>query len=233
MKEIMEISVMATIERAIDPLIPEAKLERQEFLRRFEAMPDVKNAELIGGIVYMPSPVSRDHGVRDNRLSTWLGVYAAFTPGCEAADNSTWLMADDAPQPDTDLRIRPEYGGASTMQGRYVAGAPELLAEISTSSGDIELGEKMELYRSAGVREYMVLLVPLGELRWYQLVEDLYHLLPVSADGVIRSHAFPGLWLDVESLLDGNMSRVLEVLQQGLQSSEHAAFVGHLGQRHS
>jgi hypothetical protein len=74
MRGVLEVSVMATIERAIDPLVPGAKLERQEFLRRFEAMPHVKNAELIGGIVYMPSPVSRDHGVRDNRISTWLGV---------------------------------------------------------------------------------------------------------------------------------------------------------------
>jgi Uma2 family endonuclease len=170
---------MATVEQSIGSLVPGERLAREEFLRRFEAMPHVKNAELIGGIVYMPSPVSRDHGIRDNRLSTWLGVYAAFTPGCEAADNSTWLMLDDAPQPDSDLRILPNYGGASTLQGRYAAGAPELLVEVGVSSGDTDLGEKMELYRAAGVREYLVLLVAPRELRWYQLVAGNYQLMPV------------------------------------------------------
>ena len=86
---------MATIERTIDPLVPGARLERQEFLRRFEAMPHLKNAELIGGIVYMPSRVSRDHGVRDNRLSTWLGVYAAvlsvLQQGLQSAEHATFV----------------------------------------------------------------------------------------------------------------------------------------------
>jgi Uma2 family endonuclease len=221
---------MATVEQSIGPLVPGERLTREEFLRRFEAMPDVKNAELIGGIVYMPSPVSRDHGIRDNRLSTWLGVYAAFTPGCEAADNSTWLMVDDAPQPDSDLRILPDYGGTSRMQGRYAAGAPELLAEVGVSSADIDLGEKMELYCSAGVREYLVLLVAPRELRWYHLVDGSYQLMSVPADGILRSQVFLGLWLDVAALLDGNMARVLTVLQQGLHAPEHAAFVTQLAQ---
>jgi Uma2 family endonuclease len=224
---------MATVEEAVAPLVPGERLARDEFLRRYEAMPHVKKAELIGGMVYMPSPVSRDHGTRDNRLSTWLGVYAAFTPGCEAAANSTWLMADDAPQPDTDLRILPEYGGASTLQGRYVAGAPEMIGEVSLSCADVDLGEKRELYRSAGVREYVVLLVAHRELRWYRLVGDTYQLLPVPADGLLRSQVFPGLWLDVAALVNGDMARVLTVLQQGLQSAEHAAFVDQLAQRRS
>jgi len=222
---------MATVEEAIAPLVPGERLTRDEFFHRYEAMPHVKKAELIGGIVYMPSAVSRDHGTQDNRLSTWLGMYAAFTAGCEAADNSTWLMLDDAPQPDSDLRILPEYGGASTTQGRYAAGAAEMVAEVSLSSTDIDLGEKRELYRSAGVREYVVLLVAQRELRWYRLVDDAYQLLPVPADGILRSHVFPGLWLDVAALLNGDMTRVLNVLREGLQSAEHVEFVARLAQR--
>jgi Uma2 family endonuclease len=158
-------------------------------------------------------------------------VYAAFTPGTEAADSSTWLMGDDAPQPDGDLRILPGYGGSSTTQGRYAAGAPELIAEVSVSSDDIDLGEKMELYRSAGVGEYVVLLVTLRELRWYRLAGDSYQLMPVPGDGILRSHVFPGLWLDVPALLNGDMARVLTVLQHGLQSPEHAVFAAQLTQR--
>jgi len=37
------------------------------------------------------------------------------------------------------------------------------------------------------------------------------------------------LWLAVEALLSNRMARVLEVLQVGLQSAEHGAFVEQLG----
>src|SRR5215471_18729221 len=117
---------MSTVLQPIAPLVAGERLSCDEFMRRYEAMPHVRKAELIGGIVRMPSPVSRAHGSQDNRLTTWLGYYAAFTPGCEPANNSTWLMLGDAPQPDSDLRILPEYGGASTQEGLYGAGAPEL-----------------------------------------------------------------------------------------------------------
>src|SRR5436190_19220762 len=51
-----------------------AHLSASEFLRRYEAMPEVKKAELINGIVYMGSPVRYDqHGKPDNLLQTWLG----------------------------------------------------------------------------------------------------------------------------------------------------------------
>ncbi len=222
---------MATVSETIAALVPGERLTRDEFLRRYEAMPHVKKAELIGEIVYISAPVSRDHGIQDIRLGTWLGVYVAFTPGCEAATNSTWLMGEDAPQPDSDLRILPEYGGASGMQGRYAAGAPELAAEVSLSSAEIDLVEKMELYRSAGVREYVVLLVAQRELRWYRLVNNAYQLMSAAADGILRSEVFPGLWLDGAALLNGDKARVLTVLQQGLASPEHAAFVAELAQR--
>jgi hypothetical protein len=73
--------------------------------------------------------------------------------------------------------------------------------------------------------------LPTGKTRDVQLVDAYYQLMPVPSDGVLRSHVFPGLWLDVAALLDGNMACVLTVLQQGLQSAEHAAFVAQLSQR--
>src|SRR4051794_35372836 len=97
-------------------------LTRDEFLRRWEASPKVKYAELIQGVVYMPSPLSRDHGRPDFMLVTWLGTYAAAAPGCEGCTNTTWLMVgDETPQPDISLQILPEYGGRSRVQGRYPA----------------------------------------------------------------------------------------------------------------
>src|SRR5437773_3526034 len=108
---------MSTVEEKVLPLYPGQRLSREEFVRRWEAMPQVKLAELIRGVVYMPSPLSLRHGSTENAVATWLGVYRAATPGCEAANNTTWLMApDSAPQPDTSLRILPECGGQSRTE---------------------------------------------------------------------------------------------------------------------
>jgi Uma2 family endonuclease len=219
---------MSTAERAVPPLAAGDRLSREEFLHRWEAMPGVKKAELIGGIVYMPSPLRREHAVMDNRVGAWLANYAASTPGCEAASNATWLMIDDAPQPDNNLRILPEFGGKSELPGRYTQGAPEFLAEICLTSAAYDLHQKLELYQEAGVDEYLAVLLHEQEVRWHRLVGGVYQLLPLSADGMLRSVVFPGLWLNPTALLAGNMTQVLATLNQGLNSPEHAAFIARL-----
>ncbi|PYI80543.1 MAG: hypothetical protein DME26_21445, partial [Verrucomicrobia bacterium] len=66
------------------------RLSRDEFERRYERMPHLKKAELIEGIVYMPSPVRvKKHAIPHIHLATWLGTYVAETPGVQCADNST------------------------------------------------------------------------------------------------------------------------------------------------
>ncbi len=208
-------------------------LSRDEFLRRWEAMPQVKRAELIRGVVYMPSPLSREHGATDHDVITWLGVYRAATPGCEAMTNATWLMGeDDAPQPDTSLRILPEYGGQSRTEGSYAAGAPEFLAEVCVSSTAYDLHQKLEVYQEAGVREYLAVLMREREVRWHRRTDGRFTVLPVPADGVYRSAAFPGLWLDAPALLRGDLARVLAVLDEGINSPEHRQFVGQLAAGH-
>ncbi len=223
---------MATaVEIDVPPLVAGDKLTRDEFLRRWEAMPDVKFAELIGGIVYMPSPLSFRHADRDNNVGTWLGVYAASTPGCRASDNATCLVGDDAPQPDTHLRLLASHGGQSREEGLYLLGAPELAAEVCLSSTAYDLQQKLELYKTAGVIEYVAVLVRERDVRWHQRRGDEFEVLPVPADGVFRSAGVPGMWLDAPALLAGDMARVLAVLAQGTASPEHAAFVARLGER--
>lgn len=219
------------LEEDIPPLVQGDKLTRQEFLRRWEKMPDLKRAELIGGIVYMPSAVRRRHGTTERHLSGWLSIYEAATPGLDGANNTTWFMLEDAPQPDADLRILPEFGGQSSMKGPYSAGAPELAAEASLSSTAYDLHQKLELYQAAGVKEYLVVLLQEQKVRWHRLVGNAYQLLSAGKDGIIRSVVFPGLWLHVKALLAGDMKKVLEVLDQGLRSPEHAAFVAQLKKR--
>lgn len=215
------------------PLCAGQRLKRDEFLRRWEAMPEVKQAELISGLVYMPSPISNDHSSHDNLVSAWLGYYAARTPASEAGSNGTWLMLEDAPQPDVHLRILPEHGGQSRVEGPYCAGAPELAAEISLSSASYDLGPKMELYRAAGVQEYVAVLLGESRVVWYRLVDGEYVSLQPGSDGLLRSVVFPGLWLDPGALLGLDGARVFDVLDLGLRSPEHQDFVRALDQRRS
>jgi len=222
---------MSIAERAVPPLRPGQRLTVREFLRRWEAMPRVKFAELIDGVVYMPSPVTSDHGRAEIRVVTWLGTYIATTPVCDAGSQSTWLMLASAPQPDSFLWIRPEYGGQSTMDGKYHAGAPELAAEICLTSAAYDLGVKKALYQTAGVREYVAILVQEEEVRWHRLVKGAYELCRPTSKGVFRSQTFPGLWLDGPALWKYDMAGLLQTLQRGLRSAEHAAFVKKLAAR--
>jgi Uma2 family endonuclease len=206
-------------------------LTRDEFLRRWHAQPEVKRAELVGGKVYMPSPVSGDHGKMDRRIGGWLAVYQAATPGVDGANNATSLMLEDAPQPDLSLLILPEYGGSSRVEGLYFHGALEFVAEVSASSASNDLHDKYDLYQSAGVQEYLVVLLFEEEIRWHELIDGRYQLLTADADGLWRSRAFPRLWLDGMALLAGNLRQVLDRLQDGLRSAEHDQFVAQLAAR--
>ena len=215
----------------IPPLEPGDRLSRAEFERRYNAMPNLKKAELIEGIVYMPSPVRiHRHGRPHIRLAGWLAIYEAATPGVEAADNTTVRLDDDnEPQPDGFLLIEPARGGQTRLSADdYVELAPELAAEIASSSASYDLHTKLEAYRRNGVREYLVWRVLDRHFDWFVLRDGQYQPLAPDADGILRSEVFPGLWLEAAALLRGDMTRVFAVLQQGLASPEHAAFVQRL-----
>jgi len=90
-----------------------ATITRSDFEQRYDAMPHVKKAELIEGIVYMPSPVLvRSHGKPHGQIMAWIGTYSAATPGVDFADNTTLrLDSDNEPQPDAMLWIDAAAGG--------------------------------------------------------------------------------------------------------------------------
>ncbi len=213
----------------VPPLESGDRLTRAEFERRYQATPEHFKAELIEGVVYVASPVRTFHGVPHANLITWLGVYSAATPGVSAADNTTTrLDMDNEPQPDALLRI--ERGGTSTIsEDGYIEGAPELIAEIATSSAAIDLGAKQNAYRRNGVQEYLVWQTFENRLSWFRLQAEAYVLLEPDAEGIVRSGVFPGLWLAVSALLEGRMIEVLNVLQAGLADPAHLAFVEGLG----
>lgn len=218
---------------AIPPLENGDHLTRAEFERRYWATPGVKKAELIEGVVYMASPVSRPHGRPHLCLGTWLGTYFSQTPGLDAADNATVRIDDlNEPQPDLLLAIEPALGGQSRVDEEdYYAGPPELVAEIAASSASYDLHEKLSVYQREGVREYLVWRTRDLEIDWFRLHEGTYVPVVPDTSGILKSTIFPGLWLDRDGLLRGDMARVLDVLRQGIESAEHAAFADALQKR--
>jgi Uma2 family endonuclease len=210
---------------SIPPLENGDRLTRPEFERRYQGMTQLKKAELIEGVVYMASPVRIiNHGVPHARIITWLGYYWSVTPGVELGDNCTVrLDFDNEPQPDALLRI--EKGGQSTISlDGYVQGAPELIVEIAASTVSYDVHEKLKVYRRNGVQEYIIWRVDDQELDWFQLTNGKYIPLESNQDNIFCSKVFPGLWLDKNALLTGNLAQVLAVLQQGIASQEYQGF---------
>ncbi len=216
------------------PLQSGDRLSRPEFERRYAASPHIQKAELIEGIVYVASPLRHEqHGKPHSRVMTWLGVYQAMTTGVDLSDAPTVrLDLDNEPQPDAVLFIEANAGGQTRISlDGYIEGSPELIVEIAASSAAIDTGSKKQIYRRNGVLEYVIWQSYDNQLEWFWLTDGAYQLLSPDSDGIIRSCVFPGLWLAVEALLNHHMTRVLDVLQAGLRSPEHQAFVKRLGSR--
>ncbi|MGP0067582.1 MAG: Uma2 family endonuclease [Isosphaeraceae bacterium] len=216
---------------AIPPLENGDRLTLAEFERRYDAMPGVKKAELIEGEVFMPSPVrQRYHGRQHSHLNFWLCAYEGRTPGVEVGDNSTVrLDLDNMPQPDCLLFIQPEHGGRVRIgEDDYIKGAPDLVAEVAASSASYDLGKKRDAYRRNGVSEYVVWRVLDGKVDWYVNRGGRFESVSAPADGVLRSEVFPGLWLDTAALMQGDVYGVLDIVQRGLNTPEHAEFLARL-----
>ena len=180
----------------------------------------------------MASPLRHEqHGKPHSRVMTWLGVYQAMTSGVDlSVEPTVRLDLDNEPQPDAVLFIEPDAGGQTQISSDgYIEGSPELIVEIAASSVAIDTGSKKQVYRRNGVLEYVIWQSYENQIEWFGLMDEEYRLLSPDPDGIIRSRVFPGLWLAVEALLSNQMARVLEVLQVGLQSAEHGAFVEQLG----
>lgn len=203
------------------------RMSADEFHRIYMDTPDEFRAELVGGIVYVASPLSVEHGTHDAFLGGILTNYAGVTTGLQVAHAATVRLGESGePQPDLLVRILPEYGGQSSTDKSYIAGAPELVAEIARSSWAIDLGSKYDDYRRYGVREYVVLDLHSRALRWFDLTADK-ELAP-DADGIIRARQFPGLWLKVAAILAGDFPAMRATLDQGMASREYAEFVAKL-----
>jgi Uma2 family endonuclease len=218
--------------KSLPPLEEGDHLDQPTFHARYEAMPEGTRAELIGGIVFMPSPLKLPHGRTHARVMLWLGYYEAATPGTGVFDNATSILGPESePQPDAFLLIAPEKGGQTRNEDDYAVGAPELIVEVAASTDAIDLHRKRDDYQTAGVKEYVVVVLRQDRVIWFVLQNGSFEEMPAEADGSLRSKVFPGLWLDPAALLRGDSAAVLDMLRQGLASPEHAAFVAQLAAR--
>ena len=207
------------------------RLTRDEFERRYSAMPDLKKAELIEGVVYMGSPVRHvQHGRPERVFAAWLAFYETVTPGIDWSGNCTVrLDLDNEPQPDLLLRLPESIGGTSWITGDgYIEGPPELVIEIAASSVSYDLHQKLHVYRRSGVQEYVVHRFDDGDVDWFVLERGEYLRQRPDADGVVKGRVFPGLWLDVPALLRGDLRALRATVERGTADPAHAAFVARL-----
>ncbi len=88
----------------LPPLVAGQRLDQLTFHERYTAMPPETRAELVGGVVYMPSPLSKDHGEDDNDISGWLFYYKVYTPGVSSPNN--WgRQSTVQPEPEPSTRL--------------------------------------------------------------------------------------------------------------------------------
>jgi Uma2 family endonuclease len=201
------------LSQVVPPLENGDLLTQGDFLRRYEAMTGLKKAELIEGIVHMPSPVSTKHAEPDGLIQGWLSVYAAHHNLKHYTNVTLLLDADNAPQPDAALCTPPQEGGRVWLnETGYLCGAPELVVEIAASTVSIDLRDKMRAYRRNGVAEYLVWRVQDQALDWFVLEDGQYLPMVAADDTLLESRVFPGLRLNVTAALAGHRSAVLAAL---------------------
>jgi hypothetical protein len=219
--------------KVLPPLENGDRLDQPTFHARYQAMPAHVRAELIGGIVYMASPMKRRHGRYGTPFIRWLGEYEEATTGTEVLVGATSILGPvSEPEPDACLIILPEYGGQTWEdEDGYLNGAPEFVGELGYASESIDLHAKKLDYEKAGVREYLVVALRQNSIFWFVRRKAKFKELKPASDGILRSDTFPGLWLDAAALLRRDSKRLLTVLRQGLSSPEHTALVRKLAAR--
>ena len=190
------------------------RLTVAEFMRRYEASPGVRKAQLVEGFVHMPSPVNASlHAKPDGLIQGWLFSYSIDYPELEVYPNATLILdGDNAVQPDAILCHPKPDGRVWIDENGYLRGAPELVCEIASSSASIDIHAKFHAYRRNGVGEYLIWLVQEKRIRWFQLIDGEFQEKKETG-GLLTSSLFPGLVLDVKAMLKHDKVKVLEALK--------------------
>ncbi len=215
------------------------RLDQPTFHSCYLQIPSGVRAELIGGMVFMPSPITKAQGQLEGTVKYWLGIYAAKTPGVQSLGTCSIVLGpEDEPEPDAALQINPAYGGRTKEEHGYVVGAPELVVEVAVSPASLDLHLKKQRYEAGGVDEYLVICAADKEVQWFRREGEAFGPVGAGEDGIYRSRVFPGLWLDAAALFAADLPALTVAVESGVATSEHQAFEDHLvaarqGQRDS
>jgi Uma2 family endonuclease len=186
------------------------RLSHEEFMRRYEAMPETR-AQLVAGSVFIRGRVPFVHGESHASITGWIGHYAAQHPNLILGSGCTVLLDDaDVVEPDV-LLMRPfaQSGRAQVGSDGYVHGPPELVVEVAASTASLDANAKAEAYHAAGVKEYLLWRTEEERIDWYERSDDRYLAMSPDANGLVESKLFPGLILNPAALLRGDLATVL------------------------
>ena len=203
------------------------------FHRRYAATPTSFRAELIDGVVTVLTEARRPLSANRSTLSGLMFLYQARTPGTESAIGPTTVLGPST-EVDVDLVLRrlPAYGGATrTTPDGFLAGPPELVAEIDYPGRPGDLTRRRAAYAAAGVPECLIYIATERRLRWFDLAAD--HERSADNDGVMRVRGFPGLWIDTAALAARRFGPLMATLEAGLATPAHADFVRTLAERNA
>jgi Uma2 family endonuclease len=159
--------------------------------------------ELIDGVAYAMAGPNTEHQQLSMVLSAKLFNYFEGKP-CRpfAAPFDVRLFYeedetdDTVVQPDLVVVCEPEKLGKEGYRG-----APSLVIEIlSPSNTAIEMYRKLELYRSAGVKEYWIIDPEQKLVEIYRLNGDRYESYILHMGDTVQSTLFPGLAIPLETI---------------------------------
>lgn len=206
---------------ASDRLETGMHLTQPEFERRYNLHPDLKKAELINGFVIMGSPVSIAHGSLENHFGAWLGYYFARLGRHKVVHNTT-LRIDHHNEVQPDIAVI-DSGRSSGKPSLFIEEPPRLIVEIASSSRMYDRYEKYDLYERCRVGEYVLCSIEEGRVFWFALGSEGFREI-ADENGLLKSRGFPGLWLNSERLVNGDMEGVFRDLNSGLESQEFLKF---------
>ena len=99
------------------------------------------------------------------------------------------------------------------------------MVEVAASNASYDLNQKKRVYARNRIPEYLIFQTYEQRVHWFVLRAGVYEALTPDAKGVLRSEVLPGLWLQPNALWAGDMAKVQAVLQEGMASPEHGAYV--------
>ncbi len=200
--------------RAMKPL-----LTSEEFLDFLE--PGAR-ADLIGGQIYMHSPVNFRHATLLNNLDCLLRVYlqeAGLGGVLHREAVAVRLSARETFMPDLSYFTAAQ---AARLGTTHAAFAPSFVVEVlSPSSIKRDCGPKFAAYEQHGVQEYWVLDPEGLEHRFYRRAGDLLEEFAAGADK-IESTSIPGFWVRCAWLDPDRSVKVTTCVKEILRRSRKA-----------